>query len=132
MTKTHVAWTLSRGVPFTPSPILAGDELYVVSDIGILTCLDARTGETIWVARLGGNYSASPILAGGRLYFTNEAGVTTVVMPGRPFTPLAVNALDGATLASIAVAGSAFFIRTETHLYRIAEPARSSGRGELR
>lgn len=121
VTRTHIAWTLARGVPFTPSPILAGDELYVVNDLGILQCLDARTGEAIWVERLGGNYSASPVLAGGRLYFPSEEGATTVVAPGRTFTRVAVNTLDGAILASPAVAGGALFIRTSTHLYRLQD-----------
>jgi outer membrane protein assembly factor BamB len=95
VTKTHVAWTLSRGAPLTPSPILAGDDLYVVSDIGILTCVDARTGEVRWTTRLGGNYSASPVLAGGLLYFASEEGVTTVVAPGAALTRVAANTLDG-------------------------------------
>ena len=62
MTKTHVAWTLKRGAPLTPSPILVGDELYVVNDGGIASCLDARTGNVLWQSRLGGTFSASPVL----------------------------------------------------------------------
>jgi outer membrane protein assembly factor BamB len=119
VTKTHVAWTLARGAPLTPSPILAGDELYVVNDLGILTCLDARTGAVHWVERLGGNASASPVLAGGRLYFTSEEGATSVIAPGRVFSRLAVNALDGASLASPAVSDGSLFLRTDRHLYRI-------------
>jgi outer membrane protein assembly factor BamB len=121
VTKTHVAWTIARGAPLTPSPILVGDELYVVNDLGILTCLDARTGSVHWVERLGGNASASPVLAGGRLYFTSEEGVTTVVAPGRAFSRLAVNALDGASLASPAVSDGSLFFRTDRHLYRIRQ-----------
>jgi outer membrane protein assembly factor BamB len=119
VTKTHVAWTLARGAPLTPSPILAGDELYVVNELGILTCLDARTGAVHWVERLGGNASASPVLAGGRLYFTSEEGATSVIAPGRVFSRLAVNALDGASLASPAVSDGSLFLRTDRHLYRI-------------
>ena len=55
VTRTHIAWTLRRGAPLTPSPLLVGDELYVVSDSGIASCLDAKTGETHWQQRLGGN-----------------------------------------------------------------------------
>ena len=122
VTKTHVAWTLDRGAPHTPSPLLVGDELLVVSDIGIATCLDARTGEVRWRERLPGNYSASPIFADGRIYFQSEEGVTTVLAPGREFRKLGVNTLDGATLASIAVSGGSFFIRTDRFLYRIGSP----------
>ena len=48
VTKTHIAWTLSRGAPLTPSPLLVGDELYVVSDNGIASCLDAVDGSPRW------------------------------------------------------------------------------------
>jgi outer membrane protein assembly factor BamB len=119
VTRTHVAWTLSRGAPFTPSPILVGDELYVVSDTGILTTVDARTGTIHYQQRLGGNYSASPVFADGRIYFQSEEGVTTVIPPGRQFGRLATNRLDGSTLASMAIAGGAIFIRSDSHLYRI-------------
>jgi len=121
VTKTHVAWKLSRGAPLTPSPLLAGDELYLVSDNGIASCLDARTGTVHWQQRLGNGFSASPVLADGRIYFLDEDGRTTVIKPGTTFTALAANTLDGATLASMAVASRSFFIRTATHLYRIAE-----------
>ena len=82
VTKTHVAWKLSRGAPLTPSPLLAGDELYVVTDNGIASCLDARTGAVRWQQRLGNSFSASPVLADGRIYFLDEDGRTTVIKPG--------------------------------------------------
>ena len=121
VTRSHVAWRLRRGAPLTPSPILVGDELYMVTDFGIATCVDALTGEIHWQERLGGNHSASPVFAGGRIYFQNEAGVTTVLEPGTEFNVLARNRLDGSTLASMAVSDGALFLRTDTHLYRIEE-----------
>jgi outer membrane protein assembly factor BamB len=123
VTKTHVAWTLRRGAPHTPSPLLVGDELYIVSDLGVATCLDARSGTIHWQQRIGGNHSASPVFADGRIYFPSEEGVTTVIAPGKEFKRLATSVLDGATLASIAVAKGSFFIRTDSHLYRIAAPS---------
>lgn len=121
VTDSEVAWRLRRGAPLTVSPILVGDELYTVTDSGIATCIDALSGEIRWQHRLGGNHSASPIHAGGRIYFQSEEGVTTVTEPGAEFKQVARNELDGSTLASIAVSGGAFFIRTGTHLYRIEE-----------
>lgn len=120
VTGTHIAWSTTRGVPFTPSPIVVGDELYVINDLGVLSCLDAKTGKPHWQQRIGGNHSASPIYAGGRIYFLSEEGVSTVIAPGTTFTRLAVNELDGATLASMAVGHESIFIRSLTHLYRIA------------
>jgi outer membrane protein assembly factor BamB len=123
VTKTHVAWTLKRGAPLTPSPILVGDELFVVNDGGIATCLDAKTGATHWVQRLGGEYSASPVFADGRIYFLNEEGQSTVLAPGKVFERLATSTLDGEILASMAVSGGSIFIRTDSSLYRIANLA---------
>ena len=120
VTRTHVAWTLMRGAPLTPSPLVVGNDLYLVSDSGIALCLDARTGETYWQRRLNGNYSASPVFADGRIYFLSEEGTATVIAPGHQFRELASNRLDGYTLASIAVSNGSIFIRSDTHLYRIA------------
>ncbi len=122
ITRTHVAWRLARGVPFTPSPILAGDQLYMINDAGILSCVSAATGAIVWQQRMSGSYSASPVMAGGVIYLPSEEGVTTVFRPGPSFQALAVNRLDAAILASIAVADRSLFIRTEEHLYRISKP----------
>jgi outer membrane protein assembly factor BamB len=119
VTKSHVAWTLKRGVPLTPSPLLVGDELYMVNDGGIASCVDAKTGAELWRARISGNFSASPIYADGRIYFLSEEGLTVVIAPGKKFQALATNQLDGETLASMAVSGGSIFIRCRTHLYRL-------------
>jgi outer membrane protein assembly factor BamB len=121
VTRTHVAWSLKRGAPLTPSPIIVGDELYVVNDGGIASCIDARTGSVIWQSRLGGTYSASPVFADGRIYFPAEQGVTTVMIPGREARRVATNRLDGGLLASMAVAGGSLYLRTDSALYRISE-----------
>jgi outer membrane protein assembly factor BamB len=119
VTRSHVAWTIARGAPYTPSPLLVGNDLYYVSDTGVLSLADAMSGQIVWQQRLGGNYSASPVFADGRIYFQSEEGMTTVITPGREFKRLAVNRLDGATLASMAVSNGSFYIRSHTHLYRI-------------
>ena len=119
VTKSKVAWKLDRGVPLTPSPLLVGNELYLVTDNGIATCIDAKTGKENWRARLGGNHSASPIYADGRIYFLSEEGESVVIAPGKELKHLATNQLDGRTIASMAVADGSIFVRSETHLYRI-------------
>jgi outer membrane protein assembly factor BamB len=119
VTNTHVAWKMRRGAPHTPSPLLVGDELYVVNDLGIVSCLDATTGTAHWQQRIGGNHSASPVFAAGRIYFLSEEGVTTVIAPGKAFRRLATNQLDGASLASMAVIGRSILVRTSSHLYRL-------------
>jgi len=120
VTKSHIAWTLKRGVSLTPSPLLVGDELYMVSDNGVASCIDAKTGSPYWQVRLGGNHSASPIYADGRIYFLSEEGESVVIAPGKEFKALAKNQLDGPTLASMAVSKGSIFVRSQTHLYRLS------------
>jgi outer membrane protein assembly factor BamB len=119
VTDTHVTWKVTSMVAKTASPILADGLLYMVSDDGMLTCLEPATGQQVWRERISGNYAASPILADGRLYFFNQQGKTAVIKPGRQYELLATNALDSGLMASPAVAGKALFLRTKTHLYRI-------------
>lgn len=120
VTKSGIAWSVQRGVSLTPSPLLVGEELYFVSDNGIASCLNAKTGAQHWQMRLGGNYSASPIYADGRIYFLSEEGQSVVIAPGKEFKALAQNQLDGQTLASMAVSSGSIFIRSQTHLYRLS------------
>jgi outer membrane protein assembly factor BamB len=119
VTATHVAWSVAQSVPHNPSPIVVGDELYMVSDGGIASCLDARTGKLHWRQRLGGSFSASPVHADGRLYFLNESGESTVIGAGKTYKQIATNKLGGRTLASPAISNGSIFLRTDTHLYRI-------------
>ena len=120
VTRKEVMWTLKRGAPLTPSPLLVGEELYMVTDNGIATCVDAATGKEHWKARVGGNHSASPIYADGRIYFLSEEGESVVIAPGKEFKILAKNELNGETLASMAVSGGSIFVRSRTHLYRLS------------
>ena len=116
---SHVLWKWNSGVPVTPSPLIVGDEIYFVSDQGILTCLDAKEGKRHWRVRLGGNFSASPAYADGKIFFLNEEGTTTVIKPGLDFEKLAENQLDGRTLSSIGIVNQSILIRSSTHLYRL-------------
>jgi outer membrane protein assembly factor BamB len=119
VTATHVEWKRGQSVPLTPSPILVGDDLYTVSDVGVVSRLDARTGEEHWRGRIAGNYSASPLLAGGYIFFQSEEGLTSVIEPGTAFDVVRTNRVDGATLASMAVDDGILFLRSDSALYRI-------------
>ncbi len=99
--------------------ILSDGLLFMVSDAGIATCADAKTGDPVWSERIPGNYSASPVMAEGRLYFLNEAGLTTVVRATRQFEILASNDLAEKALASPTPDDGTLYIRTETKLHRV-------------
>ena len=122
VTETHVAWKTNKSAPHTPSPLLVGEHLYVVSDGGIATCFEAKTGEQVWQKRVGGNFSSSPLFADGKIYLQSEQGDGIVLQPGSEYVELAKNELEPRTFASYAVAGGALLIRTETQLYRIQQP----------
>ena len=89
MTGSHVLWQNKKGTPTTPSPLVVGDELYLVSDKGIASCTDLRTGKVHWTHRLDGNFSASPVVAEGRIYFQNEEGGGYVIKAAKSFELLA-------------------------------------------
>jgi outer membrane protein assembly factor BamB len=120
VTETHVAWTLRKGAPLTPSPVVVGDEVYFCADRGILTCVDLKSGKVHWAERINGAYSSSLTLIDGLIYCTSEEGKTTVVRPGTGSMKIvATSEIGERTLASLAVGNGAIFHRTETHLYRI-------------
>jgi outer membrane protein assembly factor BamB len=119
ITDTHVAWKINRGVSNKPSILLIDDLIYMINDAGIASCVAAKSGEIIWQNRIGGEFSASPVYADGKIWLFSEEGKTTVIKPGRTFAVLAENRLDDGFLASPAIAGKAFFLRTRSHLYRI-------------
>ncbi len=119
VTDTHVVWKYGRGVPNKPSMLLIDDLLYMVSDGGIMSCLEAKTGTLLWHERLGGSFSSSPICIGGTIYACDERGVCHVLKPGRAFKKIGENQLAEGCMATPAVSGKALFVRTKTHLYRI-------------
>ncbi len=119
VTDSHVAFKLRRGVPHTPSPLIVDRQLYIVSDQGVLTCVDAAKGKEIWHQRLAGNFSASPTLADGKIFLVAEDATTYVLIPGEKFRQLAENHLDGRALASPAFVDRTIYLRTDTHLYSI-------------
>ncbi len=119
---SHVKWKEKRGIPSRSSPLLINDLLFFVNRLGIVSCLEAKTGKLVWKKRIKGKYSASPIYANDRIYFFNENAVSTVIRPARKFEILAVNTLTKEQLmASPAATGQSLFIRTEKHLYRIED-----------
>jgi len=101
------------------SPTLSGDEIFWVSDDGMATCADARSGDIQWQERLGGHCLASPMVAQGRVYFFRQDGTTIVAKGSRQFKRLSENRLEGTLIATPALGEHALYLRTDTHLYRI-------------
>jgi outer membrane protein assembly factor BamB len=121
VTDTHVAWKVAKDVASMPSLLLIDDLLYMVRDEGIALCLEADTGKVVWRERLKSQHSASPVYANGRIYFFSERNLTTVIAPGREFRVLSENQLDEKVMATPAVTGNAFILRSKTQLYRLED-----------
>ncbi len=121
----NIAWSLNRGAPYVPCPMLWGNELYLLEDRSFFSCLNATDGAQHYLKqRLPGilNFSASPVGAADRIYLLSEAGKTVVVQRGPKFKVLAINELDEMFYASPAIVGNAIYLRGDKHLYCIAKP----------
>jgi outer membrane protein assembly factor BamB len=118
---THVVWRSRRGVAYVPSPLIAGDLVYLLQDSGVLSCLEVASGKQVYKQRVRGSFSASPVLAHGRLYLSNETGETLVIKEGQTFELVATNSLDEGTLATPAIAGGRIYLRTTQNLYCIGK-----------
>jgi outer membrane protein assembly factor BamB len=119
ISNTHVVWRTNRTGSGKPSLLVIGELLFAISDNGIATCRQVTTGELLWTARVGGTFSASPVATPRRIYFFDEEGKTTVINAAGEYKVLAESYLNDGFMASPAIAGDSFFLRTRTHLYRI-------------
>jgi outer membrane protein assembly factor BamB len=117
-----VVWKYTKGTAYVPSPILYGEYLYLTSDRGVLTCLDAKTGEVKYEGGrvpIPASFTASPVAFDGKILLTSEDGDTFVVKAGPKHEIIATNSVGEPVYASPAVAGGNIFIRGERNLYCI-------------
>ena len=117
----ELVWTAGKNVPTIPSPLVVGQQVFFVGDQAMATSLQALTGEECYRERLGGNFNASPVVADDRIYVSSREGRTFVLASGSEFKKLAENSLEGQQWASMAACDGAFFIRTDTALYRVQQ-----------
>lgn len=122
VTDSHILWRETRGAAYVPSPIAVGNYFLVVSDNGIGSCFEAKTGRRTWMQRLGRHYSASAVSAEGLAYFLDDDGITKVIAPGDALEVVAVNDLGEPCYASPAISQGQIFIRTQQHLFCIGKP----------
>ena len=122
----RVVWEVKTGAPYVSSLLYYQGLLYMATETGIASCVDAATGKTLWRERFGGVFSASPVAADGRVYLVNEGGETFVLQAGRELKILHKNVLAERTLASPAISGGRIFLRTDEHLIAIGAPVLSS------
>jgi outer membrane protein assembly factor BamB len=119
ISKSHVIWHVPTGAPYISSLVHYQGHLYMIGDVGVVTCVDARTGERVWRQRVDGVFTASPVAGDGKIYFVSESGETIVLKAGREPEVLARNTIDGRILASPAISGGRLFIRTDDTLIAV-------------
>jgi outer membrane protein assembly factor BamB len=118
----HIAWSTRRGGPYTPTPVVYEDLLYVVTNNGVLSAYDAKTGERAYqerVAGKGGAFSASLVAADGKIYVTSEDGDVFVVKAGRKPEWLATNPMGEVLMATPAISDGVLYVRGMAHLFAI-------------
>jgi outer membrane protein assembly factor BamB len=119
VTASHVAWRVPTGAPYVSSLILYDGLIFTASELGIFTCLDAKTGERVWQERVGGVFTASPVAGDGKIYFVSETGETVVVRPGRTAQVIARNRLDAHFVASPAISRGKLFLRADDQVIAV-------------
>ena len=112
-------WHVPTGAPYISSIVYYDGLIYMAGDVGVVTCVDAKTGERVWRERLGGIYTASPIAGDGRIYLFGESGETLVLKAGRAPQVIARNRVEGRVLASPAVSEGRLFIRTDDEVVAV-------------
>jgi outer membrane protein assembly factor BamB len=116
VTATHLAYRIDRGAPYVPTPVVSGDRMFLMSDKGIASAVEASTGKVIWTERVGGNFFGSYVLVEGRLYIMSWEGECVVLEAGDQFRVLAKNPLGEGTYSTPCVDGGRFYLKTHGHL----------------
>jgi outer membrane protein assembly factor BamB len=129
VTKSHVLWSGTRGAAYVPSPLGFGKRFFVLTDDGVATLLEARSGKVVWSERLGSRlHRASPLLVNDLIYCLADNGTTFVVQSGDDFEFVAKNALAEECHATPAVSDGQLFIRSVTSLWCISKRTDANGR----
>jgi outer membrane protein assembly factor BamB len=121
----NIVWSYDKGAAYVPSPIFYGQYLYLLTDAGLITCIEAKTGKVIYQARLPvpAKFTASPVAFEGKILLVSEDGDSFILRAGMAPDVLNVNSLGEAIYASPAIAGGRIFLRGDKHLYCIMNNA---------
>ena len=117
-------YRVERGAPLTPTPLVANGLLFLWADDGIVTCVDARTGEPVWRQRVGGTYYGSPVAVGEAVYCVSADGEMVVIAARREFEVLGRTPLGEVSHATPAVANGVMYVRTVTRVMAVGGPHR--------
>jgi outer membrane protein assembly factor BamB len=116
---TGVLWRVPNGGSYVPSVLQYGGLVYMTNEVGVVTCIEAATGERVWRKRLGGIFFASPVAGDGKVYMASETGETFVLRAGREPEVLAKNDVGERLVASPAISGGRIYLRSDGSLFAI-------------
>ncbi len=122
--RPYVAWFSERGGPYVPTPIVYRDYLYVCGDRGVITCINAKTGEQLYQQRINNQsigFSASPVAGDGKIYLASEDGDVYVLRAGAPYQLLSVNSMGEPLIATPALSGGMLIVRGQYNVFGITE-----------
>jgi len=119
-----VSWSTTRGGPYIPTPVIYGDQLYVLQNNGVFASYKVATGEQVYQKRLGtgGSFSASPVAADGKIYCSSEDGDVYVIKAGPEYEELAKNSIGEVLMATPAISDGLIIFRGLKHVYAIKAP----------
>ena len=118
---SHVVWQVPTGAPYISSLVYDAGLLYMASDVGAVSVIDAETGKRIWQERVNGLFSASPVAGDGKIYFTSETGEVIVIRGGREPQVIARNDVGERLMASPALSNGQIFLRSDGSLFAIGK-----------
>jgi len=121
VSKTHVAYKLTKATPYVPTPLYLDGRLYLISDAGIATAVEAATGKEIWSERLRSEFFSSPVLIDGKIYCAGVKGEMIVLATGDTFQELGRSPLGEGTHSTPCVEGGRLYVKTFTHLVCIGK-----------
>ncbi|MCH1508067.1 MAG: PQQ-binding-like beta-propeller repeat protein [Akkermansiaceae bacterium] len=121
VTKSHIEWDIFKRMPNRSSPLIVDGKIYVTNETGILSRIDAKSGEIEKYISLKAKFSGSGVYADGRLYFPSEEGKVVVVKPGPELEIVATNEFEDGFMASPALDGSSIYLRSKSHVYRVGK-----------
>ena len=116
VSRTHVAYKLTKATPYVPTPLYLDGRVYYVSDAGFGSAIEAATGREIWSERLRAEFFSSPVLIDGKIYCATTTGEMIVLATGDTFRELARNPLGEGTHSTPCVDGGRLYVKTFTHL----------------
>jgi len=116
VTSSHQAYTVRTAMPYVPTPLVVGDRLFMISDNGVASCVEAATGRVVWSERIGGGFYASPVVVDGKIYAASREGECAVWEAADSFKLVAKSPVGEGSHSTPCVDGDRIYFKTFNHI----------------